>query len=131
MALAGNGLLSLADTAGGAVALSVGGNGQSTTFSGALSGAGGEVAKVGAGFSTLSGNNTYSGSFTIGSASAPAGVGLTSPAGHWAPNPSGGIVVANGKALRTFQFTRNPNQTGYSILFGPGVTSGTFGSLED
>jgi autotransporter-associated beta strand protein len=44
--------------------LSVGGNGQSTTYSGSLSGAGGLI-KTGAGTMTLSGNNSYSGGTVI------------------------------------------------------------------
>ena len=90
------------------------------------------LTKLGSGLLTLGGANAISGSFTIGSYGNWAGIGLTSPAGTWSPNPSGGIVIANGAALQNaavYTYTADPNQTGYSMLFGPGVTSGTFGSL--
>jgi autotransporter-associated beta strand protein len=45
--------------------LSIGNNGQSTAYSGSLSGAG-SIKKIGSGTFTLSGDNTYSGSTTVG-----------------------------------------------------------------
>ena len=63
-ALAGSGTFALENTAGtGGVALIVGGDGASTTFSGSLSGF--SLAKVGSGTFTLSGANTYSGGTTV------------------------------------------------------------------
>ena len=56
--------LTTADSPGLPVALTVGGNGQSTTYSGALSGGGGLV-KTGSGTLTLFGANAYSGATTI------------------------------------------------------------------
>jgi autotransporter-associated beta strand protein len=55
----------LADTAGTAVALSVGGNNSSTAYSGNLSGLG-SLTKVGTGTMTLSGANIYTGTTTVG-----------------------------------------------------------------
>jgi autotransporter-associated beta strand protein len=62
--LSGPGPLCLNNTAGGAVALSVGNNSSSTTYSGALSGPGG-LAKVGSGVLTLTASSTYSGGTSI------------------------------------------------------------------
>ncbi len=53
--------LTNANTSPAAVALTVGGNGSSTNYSGNLSGTGGSLTKTGAGALTLSGNNDYSG----------------------------------------------------------------------
>ena len=53
--LAGGNLLTLADTSGAAVTLNVGGNGASTTYSGAIGGSGG-LTKVGLGTLTLLGS---------------------------------------------------------------------------
>jgi autotransporter-associated beta strand protein len=65
--LAGAGNLALSDTGGGAVALTVGGNGGSTTYSGNLSGLGSTLIKSGAGSLTLGGSNSFSGGLTISS----------------------------------------------------------------
>ena len=56
--------LALQDNAGNAVALTVGGNGENTTFHGALS-AGGSLNKLGDGKLTLTGTNTYTGPTTV------------------------------------------------------------------
>jgi len=56
--------LALTNTAGSAVALSVGGNNASTTYAGVMSG-GGSLVKAGSGTLTLTGANTYSGGTTV------------------------------------------------------------------
>ena len=58
--LGGANALTLSDTAGGAVTLSVGGNNASTMFSGGLSGDG-SLTKIGSGTLILSGSNYYTG----------------------------------------------------------------------
>ena len=63
--LSGSGALALSDTAGGAVALSVGGNGQTSTFTGAMSGAGG-LTKNGGGLLSLANSAiSYIGNTTV------------------------------------------------------------------
>lgn len=108
--LSGTGNITLADnaTTPNAVALSVGSNGASKTYSGVLSGAG-SLTKVGAGTLTLTGANTYTGSTTIGSGTlALSGSGsLASPAITVSPNSvldvsglsSGSLSLASNQTL--------------------------------
>ncbi len=63
--LAGSQSLALTNVSSGPVALTVGGNGATTTYSGSLSGIGGSLVKVGTGTLALSGTNTYSGGTTF------------------------------------------------------------------
>ncbi len=67
--LKGSRALSLINTGTGtfasAVALTIGNNNSSQTYSGALSGAGGSVTKVGSGTQIFSGSNTYTGATTV------------------------------------------------------------------
>jgi autotransporter-associated beta strand protein len=63
-ALEGNGNFALKDVGGSALAVSVGNNGGSTTYSGTMSSIG-SLTKVGSGTFTLSGSNTYSGGTTV------------------------------------------------------------------
>jgi autotransporter-associated beta strand protein len=64
--LAGAGDLFLGDQSSGAIALHVGGNNQSTSYGGILSGSGASaLEKLGNGTLTLSGANSYSGSTTV------------------------------------------------------------------
>ena len=56
--------LDLTNTSGAAVALTIGGNGQTNTFSGVLSDSG-SLTKTGSGIQTMSGTNTYAGSTTV------------------------------------------------------------------
>jgi fibronectin-binding autotransporter adhesin len=63
-ALSGSRSLRLSDTGGGPVTISVGGNGASTTFSGAITG-NGDLIKTGKGALLLSGTNTYTGGTSV------------------------------------------------------------------
>jgi len=74
--LKGSNGLALSNTASAAVALTVGGNNQSTTFAGALSGAG-SLIKTGNGALILTGSNAYSGATTISSGTLQVGDGAT------------------------------------------------------
>ncbi|HEX5218144.1 MAG TPA: autotransporter-associated beta strand repeat-containing protein [Verrucomicrobiae bacterium] len=73
--LKGSRNVALLNTSGASVALTVGNNGQSTTYSGILSGTGGSLTKIGAGTLILSGANTYDGITTISGGSLQLGDG--------------------------------------------------------
>ena len=62
--LSGGKVLTLADTAHNAIALAVGGNGNSTTFSGEITG-GGSLIKTGTGTLVLSGADSYTGGTSV------------------------------------------------------------------
>ena len=65
--LLGPGSLSLTNTASAAVALTVGADNASTTYSGGLSGGGASLIKTGTGTLAVSGSNTYDGGTTVNS----------------------------------------------------------------
>ncbi len=93
----------------GAGTLTTGGNNTSTTYSGILSGAGGQLVKQGTGTLTLAGNNTYSSATSINagtiSINADARLG-TAPGGATA-----GHLNLNGGTLQTTgNFTLNANR---------------------
>ena len=94
--LQGSNNLLLANTNGDAVALSFGGNNQSTVYSGNLSGTGSSLSKVGNGTLTFLGTNTYTGGTLI----------------------SGGSLAGNSSSLQgdiannaNLTFTQNTNGT--------------------
>lgn len=92
--LKGNQNLSLINSSNTPVTLTIGGNGQSLTYSGSLSGTG-SLIKVGAGTLTLTGANNYSGGTTIN-----AGVLLaTSPGSLANYSTPGRVTVNNGGTL--------------------------------
>jgi fibronectin-binding autotransporter adhesin len=72
--LSGSGSLSLADTAGGAVAISVGNNNASTTYSGNLGGSG-SLTKTGTGTFTLAGSAIHTGGTTVSAGTLQIGAG--------------------------------------------------------
>jgi fibronectin-binding autotransporter adhesin len=94
--LNGASALALADTAVSPVQLVVGGNNSSSTFNGALTGAG-SLVKVGTGTLTLNGAGTYTGG-TFVSAGVLAAGDATAP-GPVTPFGAGAITVTNGSLL--------------------------------
>ena len=103
--LGGGGALVLADTAGGAVTVSLGRNGMSTTYSGAISGIGG-LTKVGSGAATLAGNNSYAGATTIN---------------------AGALVLAHSNAVLNSTVYLNADN---GLAFGSGIGSFNVGGLS-
>jgi len=92
--LAGNNLVNLADTGSNPVTLNVGGNGQTTTFGGTLTGVGG-LTKFGTGMLTLSGINTYSGTTTVNAGTLVADA-VNTLSGNSALITSGGTLDVSG-----------------------------------
>ena len=90
-ALGGNGNIMLADGAGSAVALTVGGNNANSTYTGALSGSG-SLTKNGTGTMTLSGTNTYLGDTFVNSGT----LIISQPT----INTNSTVVVASGAKLQ-------------------------------
>jgi fibronectin-binding autotransporter adhesin len=90
--LKGNQNLAIRNASSAAVALSVGGNGESTTYSGQLSG-GGSLKKLGAGTLTLAGNNSYLGSTTVSAGTLKVNNTIGSATG------SGTVTVDSGATL--------------------------------
>ncbi len=89
--------LSLQDSAGNPVALSVGNNSQSTTYYGSLNGSG-SLTKVGSGTLTLAGTNTYTGGTSVN-----AGILATrNTAALPGYNTTGMVSVAGGATLAVF-----------------------------
>jgi len=113
--LKGSRNLALLNTTPAAVALTVGNNGQSTTYSGALSGIGGSLIKIGAGTLILSGANTYDGVTTISGGSLQLGSGADS-----------GSLFATGFIQNDGNLTINRNNSAVQgVDFGGGTIAGT------
>ncbi len=91
-ALAGGGDITLTNTSGAAIALTVGGNNASGRYTGVLRG-GSSLTKTGAGVQTFVGANTYNGPTTIlgGILQADYGVGI----------PTGSVITLNGGTWAT------------------------------
>jgi len=109
--LSGNSGLALQNADTAAVALTVGGNGGSTTLSGVLSGPG-SLTKSGTGAFTLSANNTYAGTTTVNAGTLVVGTGTN------AGSLGAGNVILGGGAL---QFTRSDTVTPSQTISGSGT----------
>jgi autotransporter-associated beta strand protein len=113
--LSGDHNITLADNAGtpNAIALGIGGNDQSTTYSGVLSGAG-SIVKNGAGTLILSGLNTYTGATTVNTGELRAG-------GTSAFGNTSAVTLANTAGV---VLNLNNNNTTLGSLAGGGTTGG-------
>lgn len=109
--LSGSTGLALQNAESTALALTVGGNGFWTTFSGVLSGPG-SLTKSGAGTLTLSANNTYAGTTTVNDGTLVVGTGTN------AGSIGAGNVILGGGAL---QFTRSDTVTPSQTISGSGT----------
>jgi len=104
----------LAFSLGNGVALAVGNNGQSTTYSGVISGPG-SLTKVGAGTLTLSGVNTYTGNTTVNG-------GTLAMTGGFVSSPN--ITVAGGATLDVSAFG-SVTLAGNQVLANGGTINGS------
>jgi autotransporter-associated beta strand protein len=128
--LSGSHNLPLLNNLSAGVALTVGGNGASTTYSGALSGTGASLTKAGTGQLTLTGVNTYTGSTTGngGTLELPAGGSITTASlagqGYLVDggtlNVSGDAILNNVVAL---------NESSGTVIIGG--TAGVVGAGSD
>jgi autotransporter-associated beta strand protein len=88
--LAGAGNVTLATTNSSAVALTVGGNNSSTTYTGTLSGSG-SLTKAGTGALVLTGSNTYTGGTTV-----EAGILVAANGANGSATGSGSVALSGG-----------------------------------
>jgi autotransporter-associated beta strand protein len=115
--LSGAGSLALTDNSGAPVALRVGNNGSSTTFSGVMSGPG-SLVKIGAATLTLSGTNTYTGNTIVNA-------GALDVTGSLAKNDSSAVFISAGPDFGVASLVRRV-QSGRSYS-GFGATSSGLG----
>jgi fibronectin-binding autotransporter adhesin len=120
-ALTGANNLALSNTSAAAVALTVGGNNASTTYSGTLSGAGG-LTKAGTGTLTLTGQNTYTGTTSVTAGTLALGVTNALAAGSLTVN--GGILDIAGfnDSLGLVTLTSGTIQGTTGVLSGTAFT---------
>ena len=111
--LRGSNNLVLSNTSGAALALTVGGNGRSTVFSGELSG-GGSLTKTGSGSLTLAGLNTYAGATQIEAGR----LLLTGTLG------GSGVSVASGAVLGGTGRVSAPTTIAAGGILAPGASTG-------
>lgn len=106
--LSGNQALALTNTSASAIALTLGGNHASTSYSGMLSGSG-SLTKTGSGTLTLTGNHTYTGGTTISAGTLQLGDGGTT-----------GSIVGNITNNGSVAFNRSDAVTYSNVISGSG-----------
>jgi fibronectin-binding autotransporter adhesin len=130
--LSGAAAIVLNDTGSNAVALSVGNNNSSNTYSGAMSGSG-SLAKIGTGLLLLSGTNSYLGTTTIGGGTLQLGNGAIGNDGVLATSgmTNNAALVYNLVAAQTINYAISgsgslvQNGPGNVTLSGSNTFSGT------
>jgi autotransporter-associated beta strand protein len=129
--LKGNQNLSLANASSAPVALSVGSNGQSTTYSGILSGAG-SLTKAGNGIFTLTRANTYTGPTTISAGTLAYGANNVIATGPVTVNGSSAILSLGGysDAVGTVTVDGGGRITGSGTLTSTGSFEMKSGSVS-
>lgn len=120
--LSGDKNLALANTASAAVALTVGGNGESTTYSGILSGSG-SLTKLGAGFLTLGGTNSYAGDTLVGAGTLELSTGGAIAGAALTVNGAGKMVISGGSFGATTGVLA-PSSNGLQLDGGAATFSG-------
>jgi autotransporter-associated beta strand protein len=105
----------LTNTAGAAVALTIGGNGQTNTFSGVLSDSG-SLTKTGSGIQTMSGTNTYAGSTIVSSGTLLVNGGLSGAGSVTVSGTLGGIGFINGSVGVSVSGTLRPGNNAIGKL---------------
>ncbi len=136
--LAGSSSFVLADSTGAGVAVQVGNNNASTSYSGVLSGSG-SLTKIGTGVLTLAGADTYTGGTTIGGGTLQLGnAAALGPTSDNLTVSSGATLDLHGYSLGVGGLSGgglidNRSGTGvYTLTVGNGNASGTFsGTIQD
>jgi autotransporter-associated beta strand protein len=128
--LQGTGNLTLNNAASGAVALSVGGNNTSTTFSGTLSGSG-SLVKLGSGVFTLTGMNSYGGATTVGAGTLQLLAGRLPAANEYVGSGGTASLVQSGgtnsvSSSGTLYLGYNVTDSGTYNLSGSGLLSAPY-----
>jgi len=124
--LSGAQTFALTDTAPVAITLQVGNNNTNTTYTGAMSGTGGNLVKIGTGTLTLQGANTYTGATTI-----HGGTLTLSGASGTLANTSG-VTVNSGSTLNLdFGTGRNVINDSAGLTLGGGTVTLTAGSTTE
>jgi fibronectin-binding autotransporter adhesin len=96
--------LALTNASNAAVALTLGGNGQSTDYSGVLSG-GGSLTKTGIGALTLGGANTFSGLLTVGEGSLSISTINNASTNGPLGNSTNAVVLGSSGSVGTLSYT--------------------------
>jgi autotransporter-associated beta strand protein len=126
--LSGTGNLTLANSGGTNVTLTIGNNGQNATYSGNLTdgGLGGALVKAGSGTQTMSGNNTYTGATTVNGGTLVIPTGAVLSCGALGGN---GFMVTGGLLTNASTITSSLNYAANAIV----ETAGTInvGEITD
>ena len=132
--LSGSSSFTLADLGASAVSVSIGGDGQSTTYSGAMSGSGGSLTKVGSGLLRLANANSYGGGTTISSGTLQLGnaSGLGSTSGSLTVNAEldvNGLSPTVGALSGSGTIDNVAGGSSPTLTIGNGGGNGTFSGV--